>query len=85
MFAFTSRCIPTCTQVSITAKPVLSGHSEIDKQKTILMTNCSLKKVESIAERAIIGLKNLVLNLFLEWPLTTGFTVFNVSFEEKCN
>ena len=30
-------------------KPVLSGHSEIDKTK-ILMTNVSLMKVESIAE-----------------------------------
>ena len=32
-----------------TAKPVLSGHSKIDKTK-ILMTNGSLMKVESIAE-----------------------------------
>ena len=32
-----------------TVKPVLSGHSNIDKTK-ILMTNGSLMKVESIAE-----------------------------------
>ena len=32
-----------------TVKPVLSGHSKIDKTK-ILMTNGSLMKVESIAE-----------------------------------
>ena len=32
-----------------TVKPVLSGHSNIDKTK-ILMTNCSLMKVKSIAE-----------------------------------
>ena len=32
-----------------TVKPVLSGHSKIDKTKT-LMTNGSLMKVESIAE-----------------------------------
>ena len=32
-----------------TVKPVLSGHSKIDKTK-ILMTNGGLMKVESIAE-----------------------------------
>ena len=32
-----------------TVKPVLSGNSKIDNTK-ILMTNCSLMKVESIAE-----------------------------------
>ena len=32
-----------------TVKPVLNGHSKIDKTK-ILMTNGSLMKVESIAE-----------------------------------
>ena len=32
-----------------TVKPVLNGHSKIDKTK-ILMTNGSLKKVKSIAE-----------------------------------
>ena len=32
-----------------TVKPVLSGHSKIDKTK-ILMTNVNLMKVESIAE-----------------------------------
>ena len=53
-----------------TVKPVLSGHSKIDKPK-ILMTNGSLMKVESIAEcsprsilqyfdlhLAIIGIEN---------------------------
>ena len=34
---------------SYTVKPVLSGHSKIDKTQ-ILMTNGSLMKVESIAE-----------------------------------
>ena len=34
---------------SHTVKPVLNGHSKIDKTK-ILMTNGSLMKVESIAE-----------------------------------
>ena len=34
---------------TITVKPVLSGHSKIDKTK-ILMMNGSLMKVESIAE-----------------------------------
>ena len=31
------------------SKPVLSGHSKVNKRK-ILMTNCSFKQVESIAE-----------------------------------
>ena len=35
--------------ISNTVKPMLSGHSKIDKPK-ILMTNGSLMKVESIAE-----------------------------------
>ena len=59
----TSACrdVTTCTQLrmciqfdavsigfSVTAKPVLSGYSKTDKND--LMTNCSLMKVESIAE-----------------------------------
>ena len=36
---------------AITVKPVLRGHSKIDKTK-ILMTNGTLMKVESIAERS---------------------------------
>ena len=36
-------------EVGHTEKPVLSGHSKIDKTK-ILMTNDSLMKVQSIAE-----------------------------------
>ena len=39
-----SHIVYTCT-----VKPVLSGHSKIDKTK-ILMANGSLMKVESIAE-----------------------------------
>ena len=39
----------TFTTFSYTVKPVLSGHSKIDKTK-ILKTNGSLMKVESIAE-----------------------------------
>ena len=39
----------TNKQNSCTVKPVLSGHSKIDKKK-ILMTNDSLIKVKSIAE-----------------------------------
>ena len=54
--------VPTSTQIrtfvqldaasigySVTAKPVLYGHSKIDKT-TILMTNGSLMKVESILQ-----------------------------------
>ena len=54
-----------------TVKPVLSGHSKIDKTK-ILLTNSSLMKVESIAEcstfdqhLAIIGLKKQILVFLL--------------------
>ena len=60
-----------------TVKPVLSGHSKMDKTK-ILKTNGSLMKVESIAEcsfgafcntfdlhKAIIGLENQYLVFFL--------------------
>ena len=43
-------CVQLCRAlVPVTFKPVLSGHSEIDKTQ-ILMTNGSLMKVESIAE-----------------------------------
>ena len=38
-----------CRRYTNTVKPVLNGHSKIDKTK-ILMTNGSLMKVESIAE-----------------------------------
>ena len=72
-----------------TVKPVLNGHSKIDKTK-ILMTNCSLIKVESIAEcskkehsaillTCIKGqsiLKTKFWSLFFEWPLKAGFTEF---------
>ena len=56
-----------------TVKPVLSGHSKIDKTK-VLKTNGSLMNVESIAEcslgafcntfylhQAVIGLENHIL------------------------
>ena len=46
-----------------TVKPVLSGHSKIDKTK-ILMTNGSLMKVESIAECSTRGaFCNTILDL----------------------
>ena len=38
----------SCLNILCIVKPVLSGHSKINKTK-ILMTNCSLMKVESIA------------------------------------
>ena len=40
---------PKLTYTGYTVKPVLSGHSKIDKIK-VLMENGSLMKVESIAE-----------------------------------
>ena len=71
-----------------TVKPVLSGHSKEDKTK-ILMTNGSLMKVESIAERSLWSILQhfwpalsniwswkLIFGLLFEWPLKTGFTVF---------
>ena len=42
-------CIFNSCPDAYTVKPVLSGHSQIDKTK-ILKTNGSLMKVESIAE-----------------------------------
>ena len=45
---FLSCLIDTCAR-SYTVKPVLNGHSKINKTK-VLMTNGSLMKVESIAE-----------------------------------
>ena len=44
-----SSCKNITLQLTSTVKPVLSGHSKIDKTK-ILMTNISLMKVKSIAE-----------------------------------
>ena len=64
-----------------TVKPVLSGHSKIDKTK-VLMENDSLMEVKSTAEcstgafcntfdlhLAIIGLKNLFFGLLLSGGL----------------
>ena len=42
-----------CTEIDYTVKPVLSGHSKIDKTK-ILMTNGSLMKVK-VLQNAPIG------------------------------
>ena len=70
-----------------TVKPVLSSHSKIDKTK-ILMTNGSWMKVESIAEcspcilqyfwPALSHNRSRITNfgLLFEWPLKTGFTVY---------
>ena len=68
-----------------TVKPVLSGHSKIDKAK-VLKPCGSLMQVKGTAEcstgafcnafdlhQVIIGLENLFLSL--EWQLKTGFTV----------
>ena len=70
--------------MSNTVKPVLNGHSNIDKTK-VLMTNVSLMKVKSIAECSSGNCikqfcpKNQFLVFFFEWPLKTGFTVcFNL-------
>ena len=42
-------CLPLLHYILHTVKPVLNGQSKIDKTK-ILMTNCTLMKVKSIAE-----------------------------------
>ena len=61
---------PASLAYRTTVKPVLSGHSKIDKTK-ILTTNGSLMKVESIAYNtfdmhlAIIGLETQFLVFFL--------------------
>ena len=78
-------CINSNNHYSV--KPVLSGHSKIDKTK-VLKTNGSLMKVKSIAEcskkafcnsfdlhQAIISLMKPMFGLLFEWPLKIGFTV----------
>ena len=70
-----------------TVKPVLSGHSKIDKTK-VLMTNGSLVKVKSIAECSDWSILQYfwpafsdnqywkpIFGVHFEWPLKTGFTV----------
>ena len=53
-------CKPTSLQEdSTTVKPVLSGHSKIDKTK-VLETNGSLMKVESIAECSLGAFCNTI-------------------------
>ena len=69
-----------------TVKPVLSGNSK-RRPKLVFKTNYCLMQVKSIAEcsySAILStfiklpfvIKIFVLSVF-EWPLKTGFTVFN--------
>ena len=66
-----------------TVKPVLSGHSKIDKTKA-LMANGSLMKVPlehsaillTCIKRYSVLKTNFWSSLF-EWPLKTGFTVFS--------
>ena len=54
--------LPTKTsEFGYTVKPVLNGHSNIDKTK-ILMTNGSLMKVESIAECSNLEHSAILLN-----------------------
>ena len=69
-----------------TVKPVLSGHSKIDKTK-VLKTNGSLMKVKSIAECPLVtfwktfNLHYVIIvvktkfGLLFEWLLKTDFTV----------
>ena len=57
-------CITTSAQ--LTVKPVLSGHSKIDKTKG-LKTNGILMKVKSIAECS--------LGVVAKWWLKTGYAV----------
>ena len=79
--------LSTENRQKVTAKLVLSGHSNIDKTK-VLKTNGRFMKVESFAEcsrgafcdtfdlhQGIIGLENHFLVFFFEWPLKTGFSV----------
>ena len=62
-----------------TVKPVLSGHSKIDKSNK-LMTNGSLIKPWSIQQYFLPALSDNLseknnFGLLFEWPLKTGFTV----------
>ena len=66
-------------RLTSTVKPVLSGHSKIDKTK-VLKTDASLMQVESIAECSLWtcskGSSVLKNNFWsFEWLLKTGFTV----------
>ena len=47
--------------VTNTVKPVLSGHSKIDKTK-VLKTNGSLMKVESIVQNAFLEQSAILLS-----------------------
>ena len=73
--------------IVITVKPVLRGHSKIDKTK-VFMANDSLMKVESIAECSPWSILQqfwpalsdkpswkTIFGLLFEWPLKTGLTV----------
>ena len=74
---------------SITVKPVLSGHSKIDKTY-VLMTNDSLMKVESMAECSPWSILQYfwpalsddrywkpIFGLLFEWPLKKGVAVLS--------
>ena len=65
--------------LTLTVKPILSGHLNIDKTKS-LKTNGNLMKVESIAEYVWSALSNNwswkpIFGILFEWRLKTGFTV----------
>ena len=71
--------------------PVLSGHSKIDKTKILMATGSSMK-VESIAECSKGSILQyfwpalsdnlswkLIFGLLFQWPLKTGFNVYDDS------
>ena len=78
------------TAICIFVKPVLSGHLKLDKTKA-LVENGSIMKVESIAECSPWSIlqyfwpalsDNLywkpIFGVLFEWPLKTGFTVYDL-------
>ena len=58
-----------------TIKPVLSGHTNIDKTK-VLKTNGSLIKVESIVECSLGAFCNTLTCIKRQWVLKTNFCLF---------
>ena len=75
----------SCSFINIryqtTVKPVLSGHSKIDKTKIFMKNDdegrkyCRMLPCNTFdLHKAIIGLKTII-GLLLEWSLKTGYTV----------
>ena len=74
------------SKINNTVKPVLSGHSKVDKTQ-ILKTSSGLLLVESIAECSdhsaifltcikCLSVLKTYFKVFFAWSLKTGFTIY---------